>query len=61
MVCVAQCLVFCVMFCRSLFVFSVVCVTQCLPFCVVLRGVRLVRIVSSGNVILLGIRVERGY
>ena len=26
----------------------------------VLRGVRLVRIVSSGNVILLGLRVERG-
>ena len=32
-VCVAQCLVFCVVFCRSLFVFSVVCVAQCLVFC----------------------------
>jgi hypothetical protein len=34
-VCVAQCLVFCVMLCRSLFVFSVVCVAQCLVLCVV--------------------------
>ena len=33
MVCVAQCLVFCVVLCRSLFVFSVVCVAQCLVFC----------------------------
>jgi hypothetical protein len=28
--------VFCVVLCRSLFVFSVVCVAQCLVFCVVL-------------------------
>jgi lipopolysaccharide/colanic/teichoic acid biosynthesis glycosyltransferase len=35
-VCVAQCLVFCIVLCRSLFVFSVVCVAQCLVFCVVL-------------------------
>ena len=35
-VCVAQCLVFCVVLCRSLFVFSVVRVAQCLVFCVVL-------------------------
>jgi competence protein ComGF len=34
--CVAQCLVFCVVLCRSLFVFSVVSVAQCLVFCVVL-------------------------
>ena len=27
---------FCVVLCRSLFVFSVVCVAQCLVFCVVL-------------------------
>ena len=33
-VCVAQCLVLCVVLCRSLFVFSVVCVVQCLVFCV---------------------------
>ena len=33
---VAQCLVFCVVFCRSLFVFSEVCVAQCLVFCLVL-------------------------
>jgi hypothetical protein len=31
----AQCLVFCVVLCRSLFVFSVVCVAQCLVICVV--------------------------
>ena len=33
-----------------------------LPFCTVfvLRGVRVVRIVSSGNAILLGLRVGRG-
>ena len=34
MVCVAQSLVFCVVLCRSLFVFSGICVTQCLVFCV---------------------------
>ena len=50
-VCVAQCLVFCVVLCislfvfskvcvarRSLFVFSVVCVAQCLVFCSVDHG-----------------------
>jgi ABC-type sugar transport system permease subunit len=40
-VCVAQCLVFCVVLCRSLFVFSGVCVSQCLVLCVVLENKQL--------------------
>jgi hypothetical protein len=34
-VCVAQCFIFCVVFCRSLFVFKGVRVAQCFVFCVV--------------------------
>ena len=43
-VCVAQCLVFCVVLCRSLFVFSGVCVAQYLVLCrslFVFSGLRL--------------------